>query len=86
MGENDKVYPAGTELRSIDRFDRSRKVLFHCPDHPQHVYASKDPFSSTWFPGDRWTTDNLGLGFRCKCQLTRWVILVSYTAAENGNY
>ena len=43
------VYPAGTRVGNVRDFDRSMKVLFHCPDHPGVVYMSKDPFVSTWF-------------------------------------
>lgn len=43
------VYPAGTEMSDVKHFDRSMKVLFHCPNHPEAVYASKDPYVSNWF-------------------------------------
>jgi hypothetical protein len=43
------TYPAGTRISDVEHFDRSMKVVFYCPDHPQNVFASKDPYVSHWF-------------------------------------
>lgn len=49
------TYPVGTNVRDIQFFDRSTKVIFECKvckettDEPIH-YSSKDPFASQMFP------------------------------------
>lgn len=43
------VYPVGTLVRNVREFDRGQKVVFACPQHLE-VFASKDPYSSSWFP------------------------------------
>lgn len=44
------IYPAGTRVSDVQEFDRSMKIVFCCPEHRMAVYASKDPYVSTWFP------------------------------------
>lgn len=45
------VTPAGKTIDDVPFFDRSIKVVFKCPIHPDEVFASKDPYVSSWFPG-----------------------------------
>lgn len=52
-----KVYPIGTNVRDITEFDRGIKVVFHCKEHPEFHYASKDPFVSNWFPANQAAID-----------------------------
>jgi hypothetical protein len=51
------VYPAGTPIKDVQHFDRGTKVIIRCKEHPQWLYASKDPYVSNWFPADRVTAD-----------------------------
>lgn len=46
------VYPEGTNIRNIKSFNRGIKVMFHCVEHPQYDYMSKDPFCSQMFPAN----------------------------------
>jgi hypothetical protein len=75
------TYPAGTKLNEISHFDRSTKVHFHCPDHPEYSFRSKDPFCSSIFPGDV-TTSNAefhGVKF-CQCPIGEHVVTTDYEA------
>lgn len=75
------THPAGTQLSEIANFDRGTKVHFHCPDHPEYTFRSKDPFISSIFPGDPATSD---AEFRmvkfCKCPIGNHVVTTDYTA------
>jgi hypothetical protein len=46
------TYPVGTNIRDIESFDRSTKVVFHCVEHPEFWYMSKQPSCSQWFPAN----------------------------------
>jgi hypothetical protein len=45
-------YPIGTNIRSINHFDRGIKVVFASKHHPQYEYMSKEPGRSQWFPAN----------------------------------
>jgi hypothetical protein len=45
-------YAVGTNVRDIREFDRSIKVIFHCTEHPEFHYMSKQPSCSQWFPAN----------------------------------
>lgn len=47
-----RTFPIGTNVRHIDQFDRSIKVVFGCKEHTQYEYMSKDPFCSQMFPAN----------------------------------
>lgn len=66
-------YPAGTAVKEIRNFDRSIKVQFHCPEHSESKYASKDPFCSHIFIIDGWANE-------CDCPIGEHVLTVGYSA------
>lgn len=43
------IYAAGTPINEIRHFNRGIKVSFTCSIHGGNVWASKDPFVSSWF-------------------------------------
>ncbi|UDL16705.1 hypothetical protein SEA_ATUIN_12 [Arthrobacter phage Atuin] len=72
-------YAAGTKLDEITTFDRSTKVHFHCPDHPEYTFRSKDPFVSSIFPGDPATADAEFQGVKfCTCPIRNHVVTTDY--------
>lgn len=69
------THPAGTRVGLISGFDRSTKVAFHCPKHPElGAWASKDPWASSWFPASQ------GAGNPCECPLVDYETIREYTA------
>lgn len=89
MAEEMPVYPAGTPLEDVKVFDRGTKVLFKCTEHPQWTYASKDPYVSNWFPGDRVTGDAEFRGECNACQHSirtpgQYVLAEEYRPTRNG--
>lgn len=73
------IYPAGTRISAVDHYDRSMKVSFHCPDHPNNVFMSKDPYVSHWFllSGD-WCPDG------CVAQVGDHIVHEDYKPTRNG--
>jgi hypothetical protein len=75
------TYPAGTKLNEITHFDRSDKVLFHCPNHPEYKFRSKDPFVSSIFPGDAATSAaEFQMVQFCRCPIGEHVTSEPYTS------
>lgn len=75
------TYPAGTKLTEISHFDRSTKVLFHCPTHPEYKFRSKDPFVSAIFPGDAATSAaEFQMVKFCQCPIGDHVTSEPYTS------
>lgn len=74
------TYPAGTKMFDILQFDRSTKVHFHCPTHPEYTFRSKDPFVSGIFPGDPATaTAEFSMVKFCQCPIGEHVVTTDYT-------
>lgn len=69
--------PAGSRVADVPHFDRSQKIKFKCPAHPQSAWASKDPFASSWFPASNETVDCHGA---CETRLVDYVLVDDYTA------
>lgn len=83
------VYPAGTPLQDVRAFDRGIKVHFKCTEHPQWSWASKDPWSSRWFPADRVTEDACNTGADTACLHSiktpgQYVLASDYHPTRNG--
>jgi hypothetical protein len=75
------TYPAGTKLNEITSFDRSTKVHFQCPTHPEYTFRSKDPFISSIFPGDAHTSAaEFQMVQFCKCPIGEHVLSSEYEA------
>ena len=74
------VYPVGTRIGDVKHFDRGQKVTFHCPKHPVKHFASKDPFSSTWFDAGKEFGDMVD----CDCNTRDFVIKYEYKPTRNG--
>ncbi|WP_420181318.1 hypothetical protein [Paenarthrobacter sp. TA1.8] len=75
------TYPAGTTLDEITHFDRSTKVHFHCPTHPEYTFRSKDPFCSSIFPGDPATSAaEFQMVKFCTCPIADHVVTTEYAA------
>lgn len=71
------IYPKGTPISAIARFDRSTKVAFECTKHPGAVFASKDPNVSRWF----------GESEPCEDSLKDFVTAAEYDDGDGtGNY
>ena len=75
------IYPAGTRISDVEHFDRSMKVQFHCPDHPQNKFASKDPYVSHWFPA---TYDGTWCPEDCVAQVGDHVVSEDYKPTRDG--
>lgn len=73
--------PIGARVLDIPVFDRSRKVVFHCPDHPGAVYVSKNPYSSTWFPA---SDDIPRCPPECRTTAGNQIVALPYTPTRNG--
>lgn len=43
------IYPKGFPVSEVRERDRGQKLIFHCKEHPDAVWASKDPLVSNWF-------------------------------------
>lgn len=72
-------YAAGTKLNEITHFDRSDKVHFHCPEHPEYTFRSKDPFISSIFPGDAKTSEaEFQMVKFCQCKIGEHVLSSDY--------
>jgi hypothetical protein len=72
------THPAGTNVDTIRGFDRSTKVRFHCPKHPEGgEWMSKDPFASSWFPAPG--TNEL-TAQPCDCPTREHVTTAEYTS------
>lgn len=52
------IFPKGTPVTKVTHWDRSIKAEFRCVRHPQILWRSKDPFSSSWFPVHEVIIDN----------------------------
>jgi len=83
------VYPAGTPIEDVRHFDRGDKVIIRCKDHPQWLYASKDPYVSQWFPADRATVEAQQQGLLDECQHTlrqrgQYEVAVEYKPTRDG--
>lgn len=75
------TYPAGTKLNEINHFDRSDKVHFLCPTHPEYTFRSKDPFVSSIFPGDQHTAAaEFAMVKFCQCPIGEHVVTTDYEA------
>jgi hypothetical protein len=73
------IYPAGTRISDVHHFDRSMKVAFHCCDHPQNVFLSKDPYVSNWFKLEgAWCPDG------CVAQVGDHIVHTDYKPTRNG--
>lgn len=74
------THPAGTPVSLISGFDRSTKVAFQCPKHPEGgTWMSKDPFASSWFPAAG--TDELTAS-PCDCPTREHVTVGEYTSTR----
>ena len=74
------VYPVGTRIGDVKHFDRGQKVVFHCPKHPARHWASKDPFSSSWFDAGK----EFGDLEECDCNTRDYVVKFEYKPTRNG--
>lgn len=74
------VYPVGTRIGDVKHFDRGQKVVFHCPKHPARHWASKDPFSSSWFDAGK----EFGDLEECDCNTSDYVVKFEYKPTRNG--
>lgn len=75
------IYPVGTELANVNHFDRSMKILFACPKHPESAWLSKDPFSSSIFPQSDSTVD---CGPKCDVSIWKYVVTHEYKPTRNS--
>lgn len=79
------IYPAGTNIWDISSFDRGTKVIFHCTEHPEFWYMSKQPSCSNWFPANE-AARELQWGKEDPCHHKMnddvWVTATEY---DNGN-
>lgn len=75
------TYAKGTRVGTILNFDRSQHVHFHCPEHPEVVWFSKEPALSRWFPaGDKPGESSLCWETRfCSVPLSDYVLAADYT-------
>ena len=75
------TYPAGTDIKDMNYFDRGTKVIFHCALHPDAVFMSKDPFASQWFPANKVTSEaefSGRINELCPCTLKNGIWLTSF--------
>jgi hypothetical protein len=81
------LYPIGTNIRDIARFDRGIKVVFACKEHPQYEYMSKEPGVSQWFPANE-AARQLQWGGKDECHHTLrhdvWFTTREYESLEEG--
>ena len=75
-------FKKGTKIQDVTTFDRGIKVEFHCTEHPEIVYRSKDPWCSSWFPANQAAIDiHNGAPDPCDHKLARddvWVLAEDY--------
>ncbi|NKX55967.1 hypothetical protein [Arthrobacter mobilis] len=69
------THPAGTRIGTIRRYDRSTKVTFRCPDHPEKTWRSKDPRVSAWFIAE----DANPAEPPCECPVDDYLTTAEYT-------
>lgn len=72
------IYLKGTPVTEVREHDRGQKLVFHCKEHPDAVWASKDPLVSNWF----------GSHFKEVCshgyELETYVLAEDYSPTRNG--
>lgn len=78
------VYPVGTLVKTVLNFDRSMKIAFACPNHPQSAWMSKDPYSSSHFPQSSKTAVDCTSILRCKINVGDYVVTHEYKPTRNG--
>lgn len=71
------VYPVGTPVNEVNHIDRGQKMVYRCHRHPESEWASKEPWSSTWFPTDPRTTR------LCPCSITEYRLSRPYSPTRN---
>lgn len=75
------VWVAGTKLSEVTEYDRSKKVTFRCPLHPEVQWISKEPSRSAWFPA---TDTGAACPKDCQAPLPSYELVLDYEVIPRG--